>query len=107
MNEISLLLSFLSLTTIQLLHMPVNSPDKYLGSLQFTNDVFPLLSLTTAFPAVVKPFGVWFDLLDHLAIHTKVLSSYSWLVKSGDDKYTLKTLQSFVFVVFVIISDIS
>lgn len=36
--------------------------------------------------------GVWFDLLDHLAIHTKVLSSYSWLVKSGDDKYTLKTI---------------
>ena len=35
-----------------------NSPDKYLLSSQFTNDIFPSLSLTTAFPAVLKPFGV-------------------------------------------------
>ena len=39
-----------------------------------------------------KKHGVWFDLLDHLAIHTKVLLDFNWLIKSGNSTYVVNTI---------------
>ena len=33
--------------------------------------------------------GVWFDLLDHLAIHKQVLNRFDWMIKSGAKDYSI------------------
>lgn len=36
--------------------------------------------------------GVWFDLVDHITIHKKVLDIFSWLIKSGDTEYDVQKI---------------
>lgn len=39
-----------------------------------------------------KKHGVRFDLVDHLAIHSKVIKDYYWLIESGDTDYNIKKI---------------
>jgi hypothetical protein len=32
-----------------------------------------------------KKHGIWFDLIDHIAIHDEVIEQSSWQIKSGQD----------------------
>ena len=43
-----------------------------------------------------KKHGIQFDLIDHLAIHTKVLKDRDWLIKSGDREYKVEKIDPFL-----------
>ena len=36
--------------------------------------------------------GEWFDLTKHLQIHTDVISDYNWLIKAGQNSYTVNSI---------------
>lgn len=39
-----------------------------------------------------KKHGVWFDLLDHIAIHDEVIEQNLWQIKNGQDQYDYKRM---------------
>ena len=48
-----------------------------------------------------KKHGIQFDLIDHLAIHTKVLKDRDWLIKSGDREYKVEKIDHTTHLEFV------
>lgn len=40
-----------------------------------------------------KKHGIWFDLIDHIAIHDEVIEQSSWQIKSGQDEYNYQRIQ--------------
>ncbi len=40
-----------------------------------------------------KKHGIWFDLIDHIAIHDEVIEQSSWQIKSGQGEYNYQRIQ--------------
>lgn len=57
--------------------------------------------------------GRWFDLDKHLQIHTDVIESFSWLIKTGDHKYKVTSAKNdsgiiiFHYLKFISLKDFS